>query len=77
VKAPFDHQCRANGCRERIPLGRLMCRTHWFALPRPLQRAINVTWRNVRRDREAYEDNVREAVRLLDAQGSAQQGSLL
>lgn len=45
--------------------GQLMCRAHWFALPKPLRQAINATWRG--RQFQAYLANVREAERLLKA----------
>jgi hypothetical protein len=69
MRPPVDHECRATGCKARIPLGRLMCKPHWFALPKALQNGINATWRNVRRDRAAYEENVATAVRLLEQRG--------
>lgn len=39
----------------------LMCLDCWRRVPRALQRAVNATWRNYRRDPEAY----------LDARGAA------
>lgn len=36
--------CDAPGCPEKIKRGMLMCRTHWFALPRELRAAIRSTW---------------------------------
>lgn len=43
--------CSAGGCCSSIPRGRLMCRPHWFALPKPLRDAINENWK-ARRIRE-------------------------
>lgn len=53
--------CRHCGCL--VKRGQLMCRAHWFALPQPLRRAINATWRG--RQWKSYLKNVREADRLL------------
>ncbi len=36
--------CDAPGCCEKIRRGMLLCRPHWFALPRELRHAISATW---------------------------------
>jgi hypothetical protein len=46
-----------------VKRGQLMCRSHWFAIPKALRLAINATWRG--REFRAYLANVREAERLL------------
>lgn len=55
--------CGTPSCDEQIPRGRLMCRPHWFALPRPLREAINSAWRE-RRIRD-WSVNCLEARRFL------------
>jgi hypothetical protein len=40
--------CSAPGCSIEVPRGKLMCRPHWFALPRPLRTEINAAWREGR-----------------------------
>lgn len=40
--------CDAPGCKVEIPRGRLMCRPHWFAVPRPLRLAISAAWKERR-----------------------------
>jgi hypothetical protein len=37
-------RCDAPGCNEPIKRGMLMCRAHWFRLPRELRLAISTTW---------------------------------
>jgi hypothetical protein len=36
------HLCKAHECPERIPFERLMCKPHWFSLPKPIRDAV---WR--------------------------------
>ena len=40
--------CSATGCSVEIQRGKLMCREHWFALPRPLRAAITSAWKERR-----------------------------
>ncbi|RDE04666.1 hypothetical protein [Sphingomonas aracearum] len=40
--------CDAPGCTVEVTRGILMCRPHWFALPRPLRQAINAAWKERR-----------------------------
>lgn len=55
--------CHAAGCQAAIGPGKLMCRTHWYALPWQLRTEINASWREKRiRDWSA---NCLEARRLL------------
>ena len=57
------HLCKAPGCPQQAKPGQLMCRSHWFALPKPLRDAIYATVHDT--NRRAYVANVREAQRLL------------
>ena len=45
LRAPVQRICDAPGCDVAIPKGRLMCRDHWYATPRPLRQAISESWR--------------------------------
>jgi len=60
-------ECRC--CHTPIANGLLACKPHWFALPAPLRRAINETWRKRgEHGLKAYVANVREAERLWQLQ---------
>jgi hypothetical protein len=39
------HTCHWPGCSEEVPPSLFMCKSHWFALPRPLRRAIWISYR--------------------------------
>lgn len=43
-KKPPPRLCDAPGCAVEVRIGILMCRPHWFQLPRPLRDAINQSW---------------------------------
>lgn len=34
------HRCAAPGCKKQVPLKMLMCKPHWFMLPKPLRDTI-------------------------------------
>ena len=36
--------CDAPGCDTQVRRGILMCRSHWFQVPKPLRDAISQTW---------------------------------
>ena len=38
------HDCPARGCPQRVAPHMLMCRPHWFMVPKPLQRAVWTAW---------------------------------
>jgi hypothetical protein len=44
---------------------KLMCLGHWRSLPIDIQRKVWSTWRNVHRDRQAYQDARDEAVQYI------------
>lgn len=56
--------CAADTCGNAVRPGMLMCRTHWFALPRDLQDRIKQTF--ARRDVDAYQAAVTTARDLID-----------
>ena len=60
-------RCQILSCRTHSKAGQLMCRAHWFALPKPLRAAIGDSWR--RRDMAAYRANVGEAVKFITGEG--------
>jgi hypothetical protein len=43
---PGSHLCPARGCRTAVSPDRLMCRPHWYAVPKPLRDAVWATWRS-------------------------------
>jgi hypothetical protein len=47
------HRCHAIGCQVEVPPRMLMCRAHWFRVPRPLQ---NEVWRWYRKGQEIRKD---------------------
>lgn len=65
--------CAANRCERPVKPGMLMCKGHWFSLPKAMQREIWRTWRRFHNarfirgtDPEAYLQimaDYREAVR--------------
>jgi hypothetical protein len=40
--------CDAPGCAIVVPRGKLMCRDHWYATPRPLRQEISAAWKEGR-----------------------------
>lgn len=40
----IGHQCPADGCEEQVPAHMLMCRTHWYMVPRHLRSAVWNAW---------------------------------
>jgi hypothetical protein len=39
------HACAVPDCDKTAPLGLLMCRRHWYAVPKPAQREVWRTWK--------------------------------
>lgn len=63
---PATHRCYAPGCDQQVGMRLLMCKPHWYAVPKPLRDAIWDTYNQGRGVRsEAYRQNVREAQRVL------------
>lgn len=40
------HPCPIPPCDVQVPYGRLMCKPHWYQVPKPLRDAVWATWRN-------------------------------
>ena len=38
------HDCPARGCPQRVPVHMLMCRPHWFMVPRAERQAVWAAW---------------------------------
>ena len=49
----MPHRCHAIGCEAEVPPTMLMCRAHWFAVPKPLRKDV---WRLYRRGQEITKD---------------------
>lgn len=45
-RGPGSHLCPASGCRRPVSPDRLMCRPHWYQVPKPLRDAVWATWRS-------------------------------
>jgi hypothetical protein len=61
------HRCRIPGCGQAVPLARLMCRPHWYQVPKPLRDRIWATWRS---GAGVFDPEYREAVRqAVEADG--------
>jgi hypothetical protein len=54
-----EGRCPVPGCGEEIDQTRLMCRRHWYLVPRPLR---DETWRTWRSGRAAASPEHRQAV---------------
>ena len=72
------HHCAALDCAAKIPRKMLMCKPHWYALPKPMRDAI---WSNYQEGQEneggprlsaSYVDNVRAAVAYLSEKDGKQ-----
>lgn len=42
----MSHQCPAAGCPQKVADHLLMCRPHWYKVPRDLRNAVWAAWRN-------------------------------
>lgn len=45
----MSHRCHLPSCREEVPPRLLMCKRHWFMVPKPLRDAV---WREYRPGQE-------------------------
>jgi hypothetical protein len=65
------HRCPSPDCHTFVPMERLACTTHWFALPADLRVRLNRTFRrNGQQHLAAY----REALRFLNAAAQQRAG---
>ena len=61
---PPPHRCHAKGCTREVPPSMLMCRKHWFMVPKALRDEV---WRTYRRGQEVTKDPSREYLDAADA----------
>lgn len=40
------HNCPASGCTLNVATHKLLCRTHWYMVPRALREAVYAAWAN-------------------------------
>ena len=40
----MSHECPANGCTAAVSGSMLMCRPHWYMVPKPLRNAVYSAW---------------------------------
>jgi hypothetical protein len=41
-----SHRCPVTRCPVRVAPDRLMCRPHWYQVPKPMRDAVWATWRS-------------------------------
>jgi hypothetical protein len=41
----MDHKCPGPGCDKQVPADMLMCRAHWYQVPKALRNAVWAAWR--------------------------------
>ncbi len=57
------HNCPAMGCTRRVGARQLMCRPHWFMVPKPLRDAVWDAWAGgLGAGSPAHRDAIRAAV---------------
>lgn len=59
------HNCAAKGCSEEIPDHLLMCRSHWFSVPKPIRDEIWEAYRKEGVLSESYVNAVTAAREAL------------
>ena len=59
------HSCAAPACESQVPNDWLMCKRHWYKVPKDLRDEVWATWRNVKRDPESYRDARERAIKSL------------
>lgn len=40
------HDCPGPDCKEQLPIHILMCRTHWWQVPRLIRTRVQQAWQN-------------------------------
>ncbi len=66
--AAETHKCTVPACTRQIPVHRLMCRPHWYQVPKPLRDLIWATWRS---GAGVFDPQYRDAVRRAIAAAGA------
>ncbi len=62
---PRLHPCAVPTCTRQIPLGKLMCRSEWVLVPKPVQQAVYHAYRQRHQHPHAYEQAVAAAVHAV------------
>lgn len=68
----MSHPCPIDGCTRLAKDGQLMCWPHWRRVPKPLNRAVFETYRNLRRDPETYRQARDAAIRIVNEKEAGQ-----
>jgi hypothetical protein len=69
------HDCPATGCTRRVGRGQLLCRPHWFAVPKALRDAVWDAWRGgLGAGSAAHRDAILAAVEAVNAKLREQEG---
>lgn len=58
---PRPSRCKVPGCQVQIAPMRLMCRFHWYQVPKPVRDLVWATWRS---GQGAFSPEHKDAVRL-------------
>lgn len=58
------HTCHATGCEVNVPPAMLMCKRHWYMVPRPLRDRV---WRLYRPGQEIDKRPTREYLEAAEA----------
>lgn len=64
------HDCAAEGCTTQCKTGMLMCRKHWFMVPKPLRDDVWSGWNNGR-PRPHYRSAVANAIEAVKTRETA------
>ena len=64
----MTHWCRARGCSTQVPPKMLMCKRHWFKVPKPIRDAIWATY--VPRARKISREHLQNMRAAIDAVGT-------
>lgn len=60
----MSHRCHATRCDAEVPPAMLMCKRHWFMVPKPLRQEV---WRLYRKGQEVDKNPSREYLAAADA----------
>jgi hypothetical protein len=72
MPASTAHNCPAAGCTRRVGQRMLMCRAHWFMVPKPLRDAVYDAYRDgLGAGSPAHRDAILAAVEAVNAKLAA------
>jgi hypothetical protein len=64
----MSHKCPATGCPQRVADHMLMCRPHWYMVPRELREPVWDAWQSgAGAGTEEHNDAIRAAVAAVNA----------